>query len=341
MKRLRPVDDCEPRGVETPHGLLIHDMRLAIARILDPVSAFCYALANKENYFLVLGSPLFKSVRERTWDGKTIVSMSFRVSWTQLALAPTDSFKRIVVHSTRASRACTRRTLWFSSVFVILLVVFDSPSPDFLERFQCLLDAMKNEPLGWDLLRMAICWGNFEIAEFIASHPRVGELTYDPTLISWRSRDISCIAHILLNGYCATREETTFQCEPYDLILDVVGSLVPLLRRFLGFLEKIEQRSLIAFCSCFWAPFCVWGGSRIEPFLVALRECHVGVSNDLKVKYDALMSHPILTSRTLDDVTQQRLAEFFPESVLRVVDCAGYHWSFRIVCQWATLLTAQ
>jgi hypothetical protein len=248
----RHFDLVSADGQVFTHADLVHDMRLSVARALDPLSAYAYALVNKENYFLIFGSSLFDGDRPHGWDGTTIVGSPLAVTWARLALAPLPYFKKCVAICAPDLRTGFRMKTYFTCI----LLVSDDASPDFQARFECLVDAARlhgmsdfaNNRADADLLRCAIGWGNYSIAEYIATYPNIASLglAQTETLEAWHQRDFLGLGWLLSE---AVVHNHTYISEFYAFVKETKGSPVPLLSQFARFCEAIGYPRLLAMCS--------------------------------------------------------------------------------------------
>lgn len=232
---------------------LINDMRVEIARQLDPISAFCYAWTSKSNYFLILGSNLFEAFdRGAGWDGKRVVSSSVLTLRERIPLAPVPLFLMILKYQFRCP------TLFLLPTYITYLVlIYDSPTPEFETCLTTLINASKAfrkeaMEIPRDILYMAILWGNYTIAEYLATYPHLIKLRLSEqgTLDMWHRREYRVMASTLAYGrYYAQQCLLT---NPYRLFINLRGSLAPLFRRFKVFVEAIGHPSLITFCTTLW-----------------------------------------------------------------------------------------
>jgi hypothetical protein len=335
MKRLRSI---EPGIVAShpalTHADLVHDMRLAIARFLDPLSAFCYALTERENYFVIMGSSIFGQKTYHYWNGTDVVSMPLPWDcWTWLALAPVKFYRKIVTQRSVFFRiSCDRRSRFYRTLFTGLILRYDTPSLDFQERFELLLEVSNVMPSDEiDLLECAIGWGSYEVAGFIASHSNVKNLAKASTLLAWNKCDIFYLGYILLHqaGWSSCRTEL----DPFIFLLRVVGSFRFLFRRFQRFLDAVDGHSLVGLCSGLFEAFDI----DYDAGALALNEFEISDPNDMDKRYASLLSHHAISHLT--QVPLKR-PERIPESVLRVSLASRSHWEKRTVDEWIVILAA-
>jgi hypothetical protein len=241
MKRVATLEaERPPPQYLFSHADLVHDMRLAVAHLLDPLSAYCYARVDKENFFLIVHNlPTFETLRE-CGDGESIGYMPQIFTWPRAAQAPMNMFVHIVKRHIGTSANN------FHCCFTSLVLSHETASEEFQARFECLVAVAPQIRAGakkLDCLRTAIAMGASDIAHYVAQRPDTMALglARPATLREWHRRDNLGLSQILTS-------DLSMEKGYYQLVRETMG-VTRFIDRFVNLLKEAGIERLVGVCT--------------------------------------------------------------------------------------------